>query len=50
MARLAELAGADPDGIALTDRWQTTSAVVAGRDVLVEATLTVTATGRPRLG
>jgi len=50
VAALAVAAGADPAGITITDDWETTEAIVAGRSLLVEATLTTIATGRPKIG
>ena len=48
VCKLAVSAGAEPDGLHLTDRWDATTAPVGGREVLVEATLSMIATGRPK--
>jgi len=48
VVRLAVDAGADPGSVMVTDTWDASTATVGGRELLVEATLRVVATGRPR--
>ena len=50
VVEMAVAAGAKPDTLEVVDRWRATTAMVAGRELLVDATLTVVATGRPKLG